>query len=135
MMLRPNDSWGTCIPQGIATFLHYASRRGASPRYATPHSAWATAGGDACATDLADGVCPAWGSPSRAVSYLRAAARVHRRDPARGGATAYRDWGARGMRPTHDRLLGEIGQGCGVSGGGPVVSLRGQGSGLGGSEG
>ena len=29
MMLRPNDSWGTCIPQGIATFLHYASRRNA----------------------------------------------------------------------------------------------------------
>src|SRR2546426_12347565 len=35
MMLRPNDSWGTCIPQGIATFLHYASRRGASWRYTT----------------------------------------------------------------------------------------------------
>ena len=27
MMLRPNDSWSTCILQGIATFLHYASRR------------------------------------------------------------------------------------------------------------
>jgi hypothetical protein len=39
------------------------------------------------------------------------------------------------MRPTHDRLLGEVGQGSGVSGGGPVVSLREQGSGLGGSEG
>jgi hypothetical protein len=39
------------------------------------------------------------------------------------------------MRPTHDRLLGEVSQGCGVSGGCPVVSLRGQGSGLGGSEG
>src|SRR5713101_4892260 len=35
MMLRPNDSWSTCILQGIATFLHYASRRSASPRYAT----------------------------------------------------------------------------------------------------
>src|SRR6266705_2388858 len=35
MMLRPNDSWGTCIPQGIATFLHYASRRGAGWRYTT----------------------------------------------------------------------------------------------------
>src|SRR5262250_1380903 len=33
MMLRPNDSWGTCIPQGIATFLHYASRRSAGWRY------------------------------------------------------------------------------------------------------
>src|SRR4029450_9159254 len=33
MMLRPNDSWSTCIPQGIATFLHYASRRSAGPRY------------------------------------------------------------------------------------------------------
>ena len=39
------------------------------------------------------------------------------------------------MRPTHARRLGEIGQGCGVSGGGPMVSLRGQGSGLGGSQG
>src|SRR4029450_12273278 len=35
IMLRPNDSWGTCIPQGIATFLHYASRRGAGLRYTT----------------------------------------------------------------------------------------------------
>ena len=35
MMLRPNDSWSTCIPQGIATFLHYASRRGAGSRYTT----------------------------------------------------------------------------------------------------
>ena len=39
------------------------------------------------------------------------------------------------MRPTHARLLGESGQGCGLSGGGPVVSLRGQGRGLGGSAG
>jgi hypothetical protein len=37
------------------------------------------------------------------------------------------------MRPTHDRLLGAVDQGCGVSGGGPVVALRGQGSSLGGS--
>jgi len=35
MMLRPNDSWSTCIPQGIATFLHYASRRSAGTRYTT----------------------------------------------------------------------------------------------------
>src|SRR5262245_3031830 len=35
MMLRPNDSWSTCIPQGIATFLHYASRRSARSRYTT----------------------------------------------------------------------------------------------------
>ncbi len=35
MMLRPNDSWSTCIPQGIATFLHYASRRSAGLRYTT----------------------------------------------------------------------------------------------------
>ena len=41
-------------------------------------------GGGARAADLADGVCPAWGGPSRAVSHLRAAARVHRRYPARG---------------------------------------------------
>src|SRR3989442_7419874 len=35
MMLRPNDSWSTCIPQGIATFLHYASRRSAGYRDTT----------------------------------------------------------------------------------------------------
>jgi hypothetical protein len=39
------------------------------------------------------------------------------------------------MRSAHDRLLGEIGQGGGLSGGGPVVSRRGQGRGLGGSQG
>jgi hypothetical protein len=39
------------------------------------------------------------------------------------------------MRPPHDRGLGEIGQGGGVSGGGPVGALRGQGRGLGGSAG
>jgi hypothetical protein len=39
------------------------------------------------------------------------------------------------MRPPHDRGLGEIGQGGGVSGGGPVVCLRRQGCGLGGSAG
>jgi hypothetical protein len=39
------------------------------------------------------------------------------------------------MRPALDRLLGESGQGCGLSGGGPVVSLRGQERGLGGSQG
>jgi hypothetical protein len=32
------------------------------------------------------------------------------------------------MRPTHDRQQGEGGQGSGVSGGGPVVSRRGQGT-------
>src|SRR5882724_1404430 len=32
-MLRANGSWGTCIPQGITTFLHYASRRSAAPQY------------------------------------------------------------------------------------------------------
>src|SRR5216683_4796618 len=31
-MLRSNGSWGTCIPQGITTFLHYASRRNAAPQ-------------------------------------------------------------------------------------------------------
>jgi hypothetical protein len=39
------------------------------------------------------------------------------------------------MRPTHDRLLGEVDQGWGVSSCGPMVSLRGQGRGLGGSQG
>src|SRR5712671_1250309 len=37
MMLRPNDSWSTCILQGIATFLHYASRRSAGSRDTTSH--------------------------------------------------------------------------------------------------
>jgi len=31
-MLRSNGSWGTCIPQGITTFLHYASRRSTAPQ-------------------------------------------------------------------------------------------------------
>jgi hypothetical protein len=39
------------------------------------------------------------------------------------------------MRPRHDRRPGGGSRGCGVSGGGPVVSLRGQGRGLGGSQG
>jgi hypothetical protein len=39
------------------------------------------------------------------------------------------------MRPTHDRWPGEVGQGGGVSGGGPVVARRGQGRGLGGAAG
>ena len=39
------------------------------------------------------------------------------------------------MRPTPDRRPGEGGQGGDVSDGSPVVSLRGQGNGLGGSEG
>jgi hypothetical protein len=39
------------------------------------------------------------------------------------------------MKPTHARRQGEIGQGWGLSGGGPVLSLRGQGRGLGGSAG
>ena len=47
-----------------------------------PQGAWATAGGDAGAPDLADGVCPAWGGPSRAVSRLWPAARVYGCDPA-----------------------------------------------------
>ena len=39
------------------------------------------------------------------------------------------------MKPTHARQQGEIGQGRGLSGGGPVVSRRGQGRGLGASAG
>src|SRR6266853_3650520 len=35
MMLRPNYSWSTCILHGIATFLHYASRRSAGSRDTT----------------------------------------------------------------------------------------------------
>jgi len=39
------------------------------------------------------------------------------------------------MRPTHARWSGEVSQGSSVSGGGPVVSLREQGSDLGSSAG
>jgi hypothetical protein len=39
------------------------------------------------------------------------------------------------MKPTHARQQGEIGQGWGLSGGGPVVSRGGQGRGLGGAVG
>src|SRR6266446_4309396 len=42
IMLRPNDSWSTCILQGIATFLHYASRRSAGYRYTTRYAPTAT---------------------------------------------------------------------------------------------
>ena len=52
-----------------------------------------------------------------------------------GGAPAGAGWGARGMRPTHARRSGEGSQGRGVSGGGPVVSLREQGRGRGSSVG
>ena len=55
---------------------------------------------------LADGVCPAWGGPSRAVSHLWAAARVYGCHPAWRCAPAGAGWGARGMRPTHDRRRG-----------------------------
>src|SRR5262245_7528899 len=98
-----------------------------------PRRPRATAGGAPTSPGLADSVCAAGGSPSRAVSHLRAAARVHRRDPAWRCAPTGAGWGARGMRPTRDRRSGEVSQETGVSGGGPVVSLRGQGSSLGGS--
>src|SRR5882724_7096389 len=65
---------------------------GEGPR-SLPYCARATAGGDAGAADLADGVCLAWGGPSRAVSHLRAAARVHRRDPAWRCAPTGAGWG------------------------------------------
>jgi len=39
------------------------------------------------------------------------------------------------MKPTYARRQGESSQGWGLSGGGPVVSLRGQGRGLGSSAG
>jgi hypothetical protein len=39
------------------------------------------------------------------------------------------------MKPTHARRPGESRQGGGLSGGGPVVSRRGQGRGLGGAAG
>src|SRR6266850_8114499 len=48
MMLRPNDSWSTCIPQGIATFLHYASRRSAGSRYTARDCRTPETGDDFC---------------------------------------------------------------------------------------
>ena len=39
------------------------------------------------------------------------------------------------MKPTHARRQGETSQGCSLSGGGPVVSRRRQGRGLGGAAG
>ena len=39
------------------------------------------------------------------------------------------------MKPTHAKRQGESSQGCGLSGGGPGVSRRGQGRGLGGRSG
>jgi hypothetical protein len=96
-----------------------------------PHGAWATARRGPPGSGLADGVCPAWGHPSRAVSHLWPAARVYGGHPAWRCTPAGAGWGARGMRPTHDRRPGEVGQGGGVSGGGPVVFLRRQGRGLG----
>src|SRR3989442_15271463 len=56
LMLRPNVSWSTCIPQGIATFLHYASRRSAGCRYTAGPWVTGARGGEeprACC----DGLC------------------------------------------------------------------------------
>ena len=58
----------------------------------------ATARGRAGASGVADGVCPAGGRPSRAVSGLRAAAGVHRRHPARRCPAASPGEGVRRMR-------------------------------------
>ncbi len=69
------------------------------------------------------------------MSYLWPAACVYGCHPAWRCTPASAGWGARGMRPTHDRRPGEVGQGCGVSGGGPVGSLREQERGLGGLNG
>ena len=52
-----------------------------------PHGAWATAPGGPPVSGLADGVCAAWGGPSRAVSHLWPAARVHGRHPAGRGSS------------------------------------------------
>ncbi len=59
MMLRPNDSWSTCILQGIATFLHYASRRSAGYRYTTVECVLRGDDVERAANDLALGPQPA----------------------------------------------------------------------------
>ena len=58
-----------------------------------PHDTWATTHGAPASAGLADGVCRAWGGPSRAVSHLWPAARVHRRHPAGRGAAVNARWG------------------------------------------
>src|SRR5262249_8642890 len=100
-----------------------------------PHGVWTTADGGPASPGLADRVCPTGRRASGTVSHLRAAARVYQRHPAWRCATACTGWGTRGMRPTRDTLLGAGGQGGGVAGGGPVLSLLRQGNGLGGSAG
>src|SRR5207244_9980621 len=66
MMLRPNDSWSTCIPQGIATFLHYASRRSPGWRYATPRVRLPSAS-----------LSPILGFQERMAENLRSASNTH----------------------------------------------------------
>ena len=56
--------------------------------------------------------------------HLWPAARVYGCHPAWRCAPAGAGWRARGMGPTHARRQGEIGQGCGLSGGGPGVPAR-----------
>ena len=81
-----------------------------------PHGTWASARRGPRESGLADAVCPAWEAPSRAVSHLWPAARVYGCHPAWRCALAGAGWRARGMKPTHARRQGEIGQGCGLSG-------------------
>ena len=71
-----------------------------------PRGARATAGGGPGGVGLADGVCPAWEGPSRTVSHLWPAARVYRCHLTWRCAPAGAGWGARGMRPRHDRRPG-----------------------------
>jgi hypothetical protein len=86
---------------------------------AVPHGTRATAGGRAGAPGLADGVGPAWGGSSRAVSGLWAAPGVHGRHPAWGCASLHTSSGARRMttigfgRPVRDVVCLGAAQGQG----------------------
>ncbi len=82
---------------------------------AVPRGARATAGGGPGGVGLADGVCPAWGGPSRAVSHLWPAARVYRGHPTWRCAPRLVLGGVRRMRSAY---TGEACQGRGVPGGG-----------------
>src|SRR4029450_6955710 len=81
------------------------AERGSGP---VPRGAWATTGGGPGVVGLADGVCAAWGGPSRAVSDLWSAPGVHGRYPT-GRSTSQP--GLRGVRRMRSAPLGSPARG------------------------
>src|SRR5262249_44104688 len=75
--------------------IPYHAERGSG---AVRRGAWATTGSGPGGVGLADGVRSAWGSPSRAVSGLWPAARVHGRHPTGRGSSPPSLRGVRRMR-------------------------------------